>query len=110
MSLSLTPRQRELLDYLCQYQDQHGIAPTFRDMAAHLKCSVSGVYNLLAILERKGFIIRAKGINRGINILFRSDDACDWRGVALTLAEENAELRKKLETAGVNIPPKRVKI
>ena len=108
MSLSLTPRQRELLDYLCQYQDQRGTAPTFRDIAAHLKCSLSGVHNLLAILERKGFITRAKGLNRAINTLFRSDDSCDWRGVALTLAAENAELRKQLETAGLNTPPKRV--
>ena len=55
----LTPRQREILDFItCSIQD-NGYPPTIREIGRHMGIrSTNGVNDHLKALERKGFLTR----------------------------------------------------
>jgi repressor LexA len=65
----MTPKQRELLDFIETYIAEHRYAPTYRDMQAHLGLgSTSGVERLLSSLEEQGKIKRSRNRTRGIEL------------------------------------------
>ena len=62
----LTPRQRQVLQFITSFTDDNGYPPSQREIAGHL--NVSGtlpVMKHLIALERKGYI-RRESVNRGI--------------------------------------------
>jgi len=64
----LTPRQRQVLQFITSFSDSNGYPPSQREIAGHLK--VSGtlpVMKHLNALERKGYIKR-ENVNRGITL------------------------------------------
>jgi repressor LexA len=68
--MSLTKRQREILDYLGSYSDDRGYAPSFEEIAAHFNYnSLATVHEHLSNLERKGYIKRSYNESRAIEIL-----------------------------------------
>lgn len=70
----LPPRQAELLAFLVQYQDAHGISPSTAEMQAALGVRSPGaVAELVAKLEARGAIARQAGAWRAIRILGRGD-------------------------------------
>ncbi len=69
----LTKRQREILDYLTGYIDDHGYAPSFEEIAAAMKYgSLATVHEHLSNLERKGVIRRSYNESRSIEVLSRA--------------------------------------
>ncbi len=69
----LTKRQREILDYLTGYIDDHGYAPSFEEIAAAMKYgSLATVHEHLSNLERKGVIKRSYNESRSIEVLTRA--------------------------------------
>lgn len=65
----LTRRQRQLLDYLEKYIEEHRIAPTQEEMRIALgKKSGGYITDLLRQLEAKGYIDRLPRKNRAISI------------------------------------------
>jgi SOS-response transcriptional repressor LexA len=109
MTSNLTVIQRETLDFICAYKTAHGQIPTFRQIMTGLGVkSISSVSQRLKALEAKGYISRTSALARGIKILFKPDDAADWQGIALTLAEENKALRDIVSTIGGKAPPQKV--
>lgn len=69
----LTKRQREILDYLAEYIDDHGYAPSFEEIAAAMKYgSLATVHEHLSNLERKGVIKRSYNESRSIEVLTRA--------------------------------------
>lgn len=66
MSDELTPQQQKVLDFLQSYEQRHGMAPSQREIAAHLKSSGrSGVRKHLQALERRRLISTRRGVSRG---------------------------------------------
>jgi len=64
----LTPRQRQVLQFITAFSDSNGYPPSQREIAGHL--NVSGtlpVMKHLAALERKGYLKR-ESVNRGITL------------------------------------------
>lgn len=56
---NLTRKQRDLLIFIQQYIDLHGIAPSFEEMRKGLgRASKSGIHRLIVALERRGWIDR----------------------------------------------------
>ena len=73
---SLTKRQQQVYDFIDDYQQQCGYAPTLQDIAAHLEVRGNlGVLRHLGALEKKGFIRRTAGSSRGIVLLGRGSPA-----------------------------------
>ncbi len=69
----LTSRQQQTYDFICDYLDSHGYAPTLKEIAGHLKISGNlGVLRHLDALEKKGYLQRTTGQSRGIVISARS--------------------------------------
>ena len=53
----LTPRQLSVLNFIIEYQSLHAIAPTVREIAAHLGLrSPGGIHRVLNILRERGYI------------------------------------------------------
>ena len=68
--MPLTKRQREILDYLTRYTDEHGYAPSFEEIASQFQySSLATVHEHLSNLERKGYIKRSYNESRAIEIL-----------------------------------------
>ena len=68
--MPLTKRQREILDYLTRYTDEHGYAPSFEEIASTFQySSLATVHEHLSNLERKGYIKRSYNESRAIEIL-----------------------------------------
>ncbi|OGC58574.1 repressor LexA [candidate division WWE3 bacterium RIFCSPLOWO2_01_FULL_42_11] len=70
MPVVLYRRQKELLDFLSQYIQHQGYAPTLQEIAKAMNLSsLATVHEHLQALEKKKLIKRVGGSNRGIEIL-----------------------------------------
>jgi repressor LexA len=68
--MPVTPRQRQVHDYLTRYLDAHRHAPTIAEIGAHFKLSSpSTVHHILTGLEREGLIRRIPNVSRGIEVV-----------------------------------------
>jgi len=69
MKSFLTPRQRQVLEFLKEYISERGYPPTVREIARELRIKwTKGVEKHLQALEKKGYIKRFPGA-RSIEIL-----------------------------------------
>ena len=70
--MPVTRRQREILDYLTEYIEERGYAPSFEEIAQRFQFhSLATVHEHLTNLERKGAIRRVPNTSRGIEVLTR---------------------------------------
>ena len=69
MKSFLTPRQRQVLEFLKEYISERGYPPTLREVARNLEIKwTKGIEKHLQALEKKGYIKRSSGA-RSIEIL-----------------------------------------
>lgn len=70
MALTIYRRQKEILDFLNQYIERYGYAPTLTEIARKLKVkSLATIHEHLQTLEKKGLIKKLSGLTRGIEII-----------------------------------------
>jgi repressor LexA len=70
--MTLTRRQKQILDYVESYIVEHGYAPSFEEIALHFSFnSLATVHEHLTNLERKGYIRRAHNESRAIEVIPR---------------------------------------
>lgn len=70
MPVTLYPRQRQILDFLTQYIQKYGHAPTLLEICDAIGVSSPAtIHEHLSALDRKGIIRRLEGQARGIEIL-----------------------------------------
>jgi SOS-response transcriptional repressor LexA len=75
MSMGLTARQSELLEFIRARVAAKGVAPSFQEIGTQLNInSKSVVFGLLEQLEIRGVIRRLKGRARAIELLVAGDD------------------------------------
>lgn len=68
--MTLTRRQKQILDFIESYIGQHGYAPSFEEIAVRFSfSSLATVHEHLTNLERKGYIRRAHNESRAIEIM-----------------------------------------
>ncbi len=68
--LPLTKRQREILDYLNEFIQQHGYAPSLEEIGRRFGLSsLATVHKHLTNLQDKGFIKRAWNRSRSVELL-----------------------------------------
>ena len=66
----LTTRQKEVLEYIGQYQTQRGFPPAVRDIARHFNLvSAAGVHKHIKALVRKGFLAKENFLSRSIRVI-----------------------------------------
>ncbi|MFQ5704264.1 MAG: transcriptional repressor LexA [Gemmatimonadales bacterium] len=68
--MTLTRRQKQILDYVETYIREQGYAPSFEEIAAEFHfASLATVHEHLTNLERKGYIRRAHNESRAIELI-----------------------------------------
>ncbi|MGZ4807881.1 MAG: transcriptional repressor LexA [Thermoanaerobaculia bacterium] len=66
----LTERQRDILQFIRDFQKQRGVTPTHREICDHFGFSSYGtVYKHLSLLEKKGLIRRDWNQKRGVEVV-----------------------------------------
>ena len=69
--LKLTKRQSEVFDFLCEFNKNQKMSPTYREIANHFGFkSAKAAADHIRALEKKGFIYRHGRRSRGIEIIF----------------------------------------
>ena len=67
--MSLTKRQKEVLNYLVSFLNKNGYSPSFEEIAHAMKLtSLATVHKHLSTLEKKGFIRRGYNQSRSIEV------------------------------------------
>jgi repressor LexA len=70
VGMTLTKRQKEVLDYLVGFLNKNGYSPSFEEIANSLKLtSLATVHKHLSTLEKKGFIRRGYNQSRSIEVM-----------------------------------------
>lgn len=91
----ITPRQKQVLEYLAQYIEANGIAPTMAEIGKRFELhSPASVHYILKGLEEAGAITRMPNVSRGIEIV---KPPLDGRTVKNALEKAIAEQRGLLE-------------
>jgi repressor LexA len=76
MAEPLTKRQKEVLDFVTQYIELHGYAPSYREIAAHFKYgSVATVAEHIESLVAKGKLEKGENEARSIQLVKTNVDA-----------------------------------
>lgn len=65
----LPPKQKEVLDYINQYQHQHGHGPTLDEVAQALQKKVPTIHQHVQVLRTKGYLKLPSTNARSIGIL-----------------------------------------
>src|SRR5438128_5243829 len=66
----LTERQRDILQFIREFQSERGVAPTHREICDRSGFSSYGtVYKHLSLLEKKGLIRRDWNQKRGVELV-----------------------------------------
>ncbi len=70
----LTPRQKEILDFIREYRAEHGISPTLSEIKLKFRFkSNSAAHQHVAALQRKGFLKKLPYQTRAISLLEHSE-------------------------------------
>lgn len=65
----LTERQRDVLDFVARFQEEHGVAPTLREIAEHFGfSSTASAQKHVRLLVEKGLLRKAKHQKRGLEL------------------------------------------
>ena len=68
--MTLTKRQKEVLNYLVGFINKNGYSPSFEEIGRALKLtSLATVHKHLSTLERKGFVRRGYNQSRSIEVM-----------------------------------------
>ena len=88
MALKLTKKQKRLMDFLQDFQNNHDYSPSYREIAAGLGLrSVASVAEHIDHLVQQGFLKRSTGASRSLEI------------VDLSFPEPTALFKQRLEFA-----------
>lgn len=83
---NLTPKQKQILDYLTHYREKHGYAPSQHEIAKHFGFkSLGTVQNYLVRLERQGVLQKTWNARRGMQVLPPSQPQRTSSAVAVPL-------------------------
>jgi repressor LexA len=75
MAQSLTPKQKEVLDYIERYIDRHDYAPSYREIAQSFGLSsVATIAGYIEALKEKGYLTNTENLARSIQLTPAFDD------------------------------------
>lgn len=73
--MSLSPRQREVLDFIKKHLEKQGFPPSYREIGAALDIgSTNAVRDHILALERKGFLERKGSRSRGLTLTLPAEE------------------------------------
>lgn len=73
MSKKLTKRQKEILDFIEGFIDEHSYPPTLKEIADEFKITSKGSYDHVVALKKKNYLTYETGKRRSIKLLYTSN-------------------------------------
>lgn len=67
IQMTITPKQKQVLDFIKDFVKRNGYAPSLHEIAAHFRKSISTAQHFVEELESRGFLQRTGNIARGIS-------------------------------------------
>lgn len=64
----LTKVQQDTLNFIKKFRDKNQYNPTYLDIAEHYGVSDTAIHNRIRLIEKKGYIEKIPGKNRGFRI------------------------------------------
>jgi repressor LexA len=102
----LTPRQREIYDFLCRFIDAHGHAPTIAEIREHFGLSSPAtVHQMISALQREGLIKRIPHASRGIEIVKQAAADQTPEVPLLGLVAAGRPIEAILSNEAISLPP-----
>lgn len=102
---TLTKRQKELLDFLDNYIQRHGFAPTLDETGKHFGLtSLATVHKHLTNLERKGLIRRRSGLSRALEVVPQSKRLEGVELPLLGMAAAGTPMEATLDNERIMVP------
>src|ERR1051325_1489554 len=112
----LTERQRDILQFIREFQKERGIAPTHREICDHFGFSSYGtVFKHLSLLEKKGLIRRDWNQKRGVELVEKDPETppgvrelplfgyiAAGRPIDVDVSDEMITVPERLTTRGEN--------
>lgn len=72
--MELTPRQREIFNFVRTFIKERGYPPSVREIGEHFNIYPRAAFDHLKALERKGYLKRRGSMSRGIEVLVFLED------------------------------------
>ena len=83
--MPVTPRQRQVYEFISRYMDVHKLPPTIAEIGRHFKMSSSAsVHSILSALEREELIKKIPNVSRGIELV-KQENTSDSDGGEIPL-------------------------
>jgi repressor LexA len=67
--MNLTPRQKEIFDFIRTFIKERGYPPSVREIGKHFQIYPRAVFDHLKALGRKGYVKRRESVSRGLELL-----------------------------------------
>lgn len=69
----ITERQREVLNFISNFQEENSYPPTVREISDHFEISLRAVQDHIIALQKKGYLTQAEKRSRSIRVLNDTD-------------------------------------
>jgi repressor LexA len=103
--MAISPRQREIFDYICRFVEARGCAPTIAEIREQFGLSSPAtVHQTLSALERQGLIRRTPNVSRGIEVV-KQQSAEAYEIPLLGTVAAGSPIEAVLAHEAVYIPP-----
>src|SRR5580704_1069872 len=104
--MAITPRQREVYDFLCRFIEAHRHAPTIAEIRGHFGLSSpASVHQLLSALETEGLIKRVPHASRGIEIVQQTSFDSPYEVPLLGVVAAGMPIEAILSHEVISVPP-----
>lgn len=102
----VTPRQRQVYDYIRRYVDTHGYAPTIMEIGEHFGLkSPSSVHQIVTGLEAAGLINRIPNVSRGIELVRQDEEEQGFEIPLLGVVAAGRPIEAILNNETIAVPP-----
>jgi len=82
----LTPRQKQVLDYIKEYISQHDYAPTYEEIGQAVRLSSTAtIHNHIRALVKKGYIQKQPNVTRGLVVLSHKEESKNDESIKLQI-------------------------
>ena len=103
--MPITPRRREVLDYINRFIIAHGHSPTLAEIGSRFGLkSPSSVHQILSSLEAEGLIRRTPNVSRGIQVVGEDADQSQYQLPLLGVVAAGHPIEAILDPETVNVP------
>jgi len=97
LTTQLTKKQAQLFNYLDKFEQKNNYSPALSNMADHFGVSVPTIHQHVDYLERKGYLVKEKGVKYSIKLLKTMSDLALNDIVEKTITESISNKKEKTE-------------